>query len=158
MKEGVTFIDPRSCTISDECKFGKDTVIEPQTHFRGSCSIGNNCHIGPGSLIKNSSLGSNITVINSVIDNSKVLNNVVIGPFSHLRPETEISSNCKVGNFVEVKKSFVGKGSNISRLSYIGDAQIGTQVNIGAGTITANYDGRNKHKTLIGDNSKTGAK
>ena len=157
MKEGVTFIDPMSCTISDECQFGKDILIEPQTHFRGSCTIGNNCHIGPGTLIKNSSLGTHVTVINSVVDNSKVLNNVIIGPFSHLRPETEISNNCRVGNFVEVKKSFVGKDSNISHLSYIGDTQIGSQVNIGAGTITANYDGKNKHKTVIGDNSKTGA-
>ena len=157
MKEGVTFIDPPSCTLSDECQFGNDVVIEPQTHFRGICIVGNNCRIGPGSLIKDSTIGNLVTVLNSVISNSKVLNNVVIGPFSHLRPNAEIGNNTKVGNFVEIKKSVVGEYSNINHLSYIGDAKIGQRVNIGAGTITANYDGRRKNNTVIGDDSKTGA-
>ena len=157
MKEGVTFIDPNSCTLSDDCEFGQDVVIEPQTHFRGSCKVGNNCKLGPGSFINNSTLGNSVTIINSVIDGAKVLNNVVIGPFSHLRPATEISSNCKIGNFVEIKKSLIGENSNVSHLSYIGDSEIGKRVNIGAGTITANYDGITKHKTIIGDDTKTGA-
>ena len=157
MKEGVSFIDPTSCTLSDQCEFGIDVVIEPQTHLRGACHIGNNCHLGPGSFIKDSTLGDRVIAHHSVIDKVKISNNVVIGPFSHLRPESEISSNCKIGNFVEIKKSIIAEDSRISHLSYIGDSLIGKHVNIGAGTITANYDGTNKNKTIIGAHSKTGA-
>ena len=157
MREGVTFIDPLSCTLSDYCEFGTDVIIEPQTHFKGTCKIGNNCHLGPGSVIKDSSLGDHVIVHNSVINKSTVLNDVVIGPFAHLRPKSAVYSNCKIGNFVEIKKSTVGERSNISHLSYIGDAEIGQEVNIGAGTITANYDGIKKHTTVIGNKTKTGA-
>tara|TARA_Y100001968_G_scaffold326434_1_gene369484 strand:- start:3050 stop:4411 length:1362 start_codon:yes stop_codon:yes gene_type:complete len=157
MEEGVSFIDPSSCTISEECTFGNDVVIEPQTHLRGGCRIGNNCHLGPGTLIRDSTLGNNVNVTNSVINFSTISNNISIGPFAHLRPETTISSSCKIGNFVEIKKSNIGEGTNISHLSYVGDSEIGEKVNMGAGTITANFDGLQKHKTIIGDCSKTGA-
>ena len=157
MREGVSFIDPLSCTISEGCRFGNDVVIEPQTHLRGNCKVGNGCHLGPGTLIRDSILGNNVNVINSVISFSNVNNNISIGPFAHLRPETHISSNSKIGNFVEIKKSNIGEGTNISHLSYVGDSEIGEKVNIGAGTITANFDGDQKHKTIIGDYSKTGA-
>ena len=157
MKKGVSFIDPLSCTISERCNFGNDVVIEPQTHLRGICEVGDNCHIGPGTLITDSIIGKNVNVLYSVISLSKVGDNISIGPFAHIRPQTEISKNCKIGNFVEIKKSNIGEGTSISHLSYIGDSELGNKVNIGAGTITANFDGIQKHKTIIGDNSKTGA-
>lgn len=157
MSEGVIFIDPSSCTISEECVFGKDVIIEPQTHLRGHCSIGNNCHIGPGAYIQDSTLSHDVKVFYSVINNSEVANNVQIGPYAHLRPESKISKNCKIGNFVELKKSTIGEESSISHLSYIGDTNIGNNVNIGAGTITANYDGINKSRTNIANNTSTGA-
>ncbi len=157
MSNGVTFIDPSSCTLSDSCKIGVDVIIEPQTHIRGSCIIGDNSKIGPDSLLSNSTLGSKVLVIKSVIEDSIIMNNVHIGPFAHIRPKTEISDDCKVGNFVEIKKSQISKGTKINHLSYIGDSVLGKQVNIGAGTITANFDGKRKNKTVIGDYSKTGA-
>ncbi|WP_320676566.1 bifunctional UDP-N-acetylglucosamine diphosphorylase/glucosamine-1-phosphate N-acetyltransferase GlmU [Prochlorococcus sp. MIT 1300] len=157
MNEGVTFTDPSSCTISESCTFGKDVLIEPQTHLRGKCKVGNSCLLGPGTLLKDVELGDRVKVLNSVIDNSKVDHDVFIGPFTHLRPQSTISSHCRIGNFVEIKKSHIGERTKVNHLSYIGDSQLGSKVNIGAGTITANYDGRNKHQTRIGDNTKTGA-
>jgi len=157
MAEGVTFVDPGSCTLSEDCRFGRDVVIEPQTHLRGSCRIGDNCRLGPGSLLDNAELGSDVTVLHSVVREATVGNGVAIGPFAHLRPAADIADGCRIGNFVEVKKSQVGAGSKINHLSYIGDASLGENVNVGAGTITANYDGVRKHRTVIGNGSKTGA-
>ena len=157
MAEGVTFVDPGSCTLSENCCFGRDVVIEPQTHLRGSCRIGDNCRLGPGSLLENAELGSDVSVLHSVVREATVGNGVAIGPFAHLRPAADIADGCRIGNFVEVKKSQVGAGSKINHLSYIGDASLGENVNVGAGTITANYDGVRKHRTVIGNGSKTGA-
>ncbi len=157
MGEGVTFIDSSSCTLSENCQFGRDVTIEPQTHIRGHCQIGHRCLLGPGSFIQNSDLGEEVKVLKSVIIDAKIGNNVAIGPFAHVRPETSVADNCRIGNFVEIKKSVIGQSSNVSHLSYIGDAKIGQEVNIGAGTITANFDGINKHQTYIGDFSRTGA-
>ena len=157
MDEGVTFIDPDSCTLSEGCHFGRDVVIEPQTHLRGSCKVGDNCRLGPGSLLEDASLGNGVSVVHSVVREAQVGNDVAIGPFAHLRPAADIGDSCRIGNFVEVKKSQLGAGSKVNHLSYIGDASLGANVNVGAGTITANYDGVNKHRTVIGDNSKTGA-
>jgi len=157
MAEGVTFVDPDSCTLSEDCRFGRDVVIEPQTHLRGSCRIGDNCRLGPGSLLENADLGDGVTVLHSVVREATVADDVSIGPFAHLRPAAEIGKGCRIGNFVEVKKSQIGAGSKVNHLSYIGDASLGDNVNVGAGTITANYDGVRKHRTVIGDGSKTGA-
>ena len=157
MAEGVTFIDPASCTLSETCQFGRDVVIEPQTHFRGECRIGDNCRLGPGTLVEDAVIGDEVTAVHSVIREASVGNGVAIGPFAHLRPAAEIGDNCRIGNFVEVKKSQLGVGSKVNHLSYIGDASLGDNVNVGAGTITANYDGVNKHRTVIGSGSKTGA-
>ncbi|MGC6483447.1 MAG: bifunctional UDP-N-acetylglucosamine diphosphorylase/glucosamine-1-phosphate N-acetyltransferase GlmU [Synechococcus sp.] len=157
MNEGVTFIDPSSCTLSEHCSFGRDVVIEPQTHLRGHCSIGEGCRIGPGSMLENATLGNDVTVLLSVVLEAQVGDGVAIGPYAHLRPGADIGDHCRIGNFVEVKKSRLDPGSKVNHLSYIGDAHLGQGVNVGAGTITANYDGINKHQTTIGDGSKTGA-
>ena len=157
MDEGVTFVDPGSCTLSEDCRFGRDVVIEPQTHLRGACSIGDHCRLGPGSLLEDCELADNVTVLHSVIRDARVARDVAIGPFAHLRPAADIGEGCRIGNFVEVKKSTLAAGSKVNHLSYIGDATLGENVNVGAGTITANYDGVNKHQTMIGDRSKTGA-
>ena len=157
MNEGVSFIDPISCTLSEESSFGKDVIIEPQTHLRGKCNIGNRCHLGPGSLITNSTLGEQVSVIHSFIHESTIGSNVSIGPFAHIRPESRVSKNSKIGNFVEIKKSIIGESSKINHLSYVGDSTLGKNVNIGAGTITANFDGKHKHQTIVGDSSNTGA-
>ena len=157
MSKGVSFVDPISCTISENSKFGTDVIIEPQTHLRGYCNIGNGCHIGPGSVITNSSLAKNVLAIHSFINEATIGENTSIGPFAHIRPESNICENSKIGNFVEIKKSSIGEGTKVNHLSYIGDSRLGSNTNIGAGTITANFDGKNKHQTIIGDCSKTGA-
>ena len=157
MKKGVSFIDPISCTLSEDSSFGTDVIIEPQTHFRGKCTIDNGCHLGPGSVITNSTLAKNVLAIHSFINEATIGNNCVIGPFAHIRPKSHICDNSKIGNFVEIKKSSIGEGTKINHLSYLGDSTLGNNINIGAGTITANFDGKNKHQTIIGDHSKTGA-
>ena len=157
MAEGVTFVDPASCTLSEGCQFGRDVVIEPQTHLRGHCQIGDESRLGPGSLIEDAELGRGVSVVMSVVREATVGDGVSVGPYAHLRPAAVIGNNCRIGNFVEVKKSTVGESSKVNHLSYIGDAELGASVNVGAGTITANYDGVNKHRTVIGDGSKTGA-
>jgi bifunctional UDP-N-acetylglucosamine pyrophosphorylase/glucosamine-1-phosphate N-acetyltransferase len=157
MAAGVTLIDPDSITIDDTVQLASDVVIEPQTHLRGQTVIGSGCRIGPGSLVENSHLGENVTVFYSVVNNSVVNANTRIGPYTHLRGEVEVGQQCRIGNFVELKKAQVGNRTNVAHLSYLGNAVIGNQVNVGAGTITANYDGFNKHQTQIGDRSKTGS-
>ncbi len=157
MGQGVSFIDPASCTLSEGSCLGKDVIIEPQTHLRGNCKIGNRCHLGPGSVITNSTLAENVLAIHSFINEATIEENVSIGPYAHIRPESYISKKSKIGNFVEIKKSSISEGTKINHLSYIGDSYLGKNINIGAGTITANFDGKNKHQTIIGDFSKTGA-
>lgn len=157
MKAGVTMIDPDSITIDETVQLSMDVTIEPQTHIRGNTVIGANCKIGPGCLIENSIIEDNSMILYSVISDSKISANTRIGPYAHLRGGAQLGENCRVGNFVEIKKSSIGNKTNIAHLSYIGDATLGHQVNIGAGTITANYDGVNKHPTIIGDRTKTGS-
>lgn len=157
MMAGVTIIDPESVTIEDTVTFGIDVTIEPQTHLKGNTNIASGCNIGPGCLIENSQLDENIKVLYSVISDSKISANTKIGPYAHLRGGVALGENCRVGNFVEIKKSTIGNKTNVAHLSYIGDAILGNQVNVGAGTITANYDGVKKHPTIIGDGTKTGS-
>lgn len=157
MTAGVTLIDPDSITIDDTVELQPDVIIEPQTHLRGNTTIKSGCRIGPGSLIENSHIEENVTVLYSVILNSVVRAEAQIGPYTHFRGEVEIGLGCRVGNFVELKKTKLGDRTNVAHLSYLGDATLGEKVNVGAGTITANYDGINKHPTKIGDRSKTGA-
>ena len=157
MRAGVTLIDPQSITIDDTVELQPDVVIEPQTHLRGKTSIASGSRIGPGSLIENSQIKENVTVLYSVISDSIVAENARIGPYAHLRGHAQIGANCRVGNFVELKNVQIGDRTNVAHLSYLGDATLGEKVNVGAGTITANYDGKNKHKTQIGDRTKIGS-
>ncbi|NDG75737.1 MAG: bifunctional UDP-N-acetylglucosamine diphosphorylase/glucosamine-1-phosphate N-acetyltransferase GlmU [Synechococcaceae bacterium WB8_1B_136] len=157
MREGVTFVDPASCTLSDGTRFGRDVVVEPQCHFRGNTRVGDGCHIGPGSLLENAEIGQGVEILHSVVREASVADHCAIGPYAQLRPGTQLGPQCRVGNFVEIKQSQIGAGSKVNHLSYIGDAELGAGVNVGAGTITANYDGVNKHRTVIGAGSKTGA-
>ena len=152
MKNGVRIIDPASCYIEPRVRVGRDTVILPGSFLKGGTVIGEDCEIGPGTVVENSVLGNSVKASYSVILDSKIDDGVKIGPYAHLRPETVIRAGAKVGNFVEIKKSVVGKGSKVPHLSYIGDASLGEKVNIGAGTITANYDGKSKSRTVIRDN------
>lgn len=152
MRSGVTMIDPDTVYISPDAKIGRDSVIYPNTYIYGASKIGESSTIGPNVWIEDSELGRNVTVkLSSYINNAIINNNVKIGPFAHLRPEARISDDAKIGNFVEIKKSHIGKGSKVPHLSYVGDAVIGKNVNIGAGTITCNYDGFNKHETRVSD-------
>ncbi|MBD2304489.1 bifunctional UDP-N-acetylglucosamine diphosphorylase/glucosamine-1-phosphate N-acetyltransferase GlmU [Chroococcidiopsis sp. FACHB-1243] len=157
MAAGVTLIDPASVTIDDTVKIQPDVVIEPQTHLRGQTAIASGCRIGPGSLIENSRIGENVTAMYSVVSNSVVGAETQIGPYAHLRGQVEVGAGCRIGNFVELKNTKLGAETKAAHLSYLGDATIGENVNIGCGTITANYDGVKKHPTKIGDRSKTGA-
>ncbi|MBE8967500.1 bifunctional UDP-N-acetylglucosamine diphosphorylase/glucosamine-1-phosphate N-acetyltransferase GlmU [Nostocales cyanobacterium LEGE 12452] len=157
MLAGVTLIDPTSITIDETVELQPDVIIEPQTHLRGNTVIQAGSHIGPGSLIENSQLSENVTVQYSVIINSTVQAGSRIGPYTHLRGQVQVGAGCRVGNFVELKNTQLGDRTNAAHLSYIGDTVVGNQVNIGAGTITANYDGVKKHRTKIGNRTKTGA-
>ena len=157
MINGVTIINPASCTISEEAKIGTDVIIEANSHIRGKSKIANNCIIGPNTFIEDTYVDQNCKIINSTVFESQIMQDINIGPFSHIRPGSNISSNCKIGNFVEIKNSHIEQSVKINHLSYIGDSQIGQFTNIGAGTITANFDGTKKHQTKIGKNCSLGA-
>lgn len=152
MKEGVGFADPARVDIRGTLKCGKDVFIDINAVFEGVVELGDNVHIESNNLIRDSQLGAG-TVIHSNchIEGSTTGNDCEIGPFARLRPGAALASKVKIGNFVEIKKSTVADGSKVNHLTYIGDAEIGSGVNVGAGTITCNYDGANKHKTRIGD-------
>lgn len=154
---GVTLIDPTSITIDETVELQPDVIIEPQTHLRGKTIIQAGSRIGPGSLIENSELAENVTVLYSVVTDSIIQSQTRIGPYAHLRGHAKVGANCRIGNFVELKNTQLGDRTNVSHLSYLGDTTAGTQVNVGAGTITANYDGVKKHRTIIGDRTKTGS-
>lgn len=158
MKLGVTVIDPSRVDIRGKVQAARDCVVDANVIFEGEVVLGEDCHIGANVILKNAVLGRGVEILPySLIENSVIHEGAVIGPFARIRPETEIKSGVKIGNFVEVKKSVVGEGSKISHLSYIGDTEIGRDVNIGAGTITCNYDGVNKHKTIIEDDAFIGS-
>jgi bifunctional UDP-N-acetylglucosamine pyrophosphorylase/glucosamine-1-phosphate N-acetyltransferase len=152
MLSGVTIFRPETCVIDAGVEVAPDTVIEPFVQLLGETRIGTDCHIRSYSVIHNSTLGDGVLVRpGCILDQSHVSNHAMLGPYSHLRPGSEIGEGAHVGNFVETKKIKLGKGSKANHLSYLGDAEIGAGVNIGAGTITCNYDGVNKHTTIIGD-------
>lgn len=156
MKNGVTLIDPTNTYIGANVKIGADTIIYPGCVISGDTIIGEGCTIGPHSEIYASKIGNETVIKQSVVHDSEVGNKVSIGPFSHLRPKTSLRDNVRIGNFVELKKASMGEGSKASHLSYLGDAEIGDYVNIGCGSITVNYDGKNKYLTKIEDGAFIG--
>jgi bifunctional UDP-N-acetylglucosamine pyrophosphorylase/glucosamine-1-phosphate N-acetyltransferase len=152
MLSGVTVVDPKTTYVDRTVEVGKDSILYPNCHLQGKTKIGERCIIEPNSKISDSLIGNDVTIrANSVITESKIEEGASIGPFAHLRPLSEVKTKAKIGNFVEVKKSVIGKGSKANHLSYIGDSLLGEDVNIGAGTITCNYDGFEKHQTIIGN-------
>lgn len=150
MEEGVILIDPETTYVEESVKIGKDTVLYPGVFLQGNTVIGENCEIIGNTRIIDSTLGNNIRVESSVIEESILEDWVTMGPFAHLRPKSHLKEKVHIGNFVEVKKSTLEKGVKAGHLTYLGDAQVGENTNIGAGTITCNYDGVNKFKTVIG--------
>lgn len=156
MEAGVTFVDPDSVSLEETVELAPDVVIEPQTHLRGVCRIGPRTRLGPGSWIESSTIGSDCHILYSVVSHSQIGDRVWVGPYAHVRPHSQIGDGCRIGNFVEIKNAQIGSHTNAAHLAYLGDAKLGSQVNIGAGTIIANYDGQQKHLTEIGDRSKTG--
>jgi bifunctional UDP-N-acetylglucosamine pyrophosphorylase/glucosamine-1-phosphate N-acetyltransferase len=158
MENGATLADPTRVDIRGTVFCDADTFIDVNTVFEGEVKLGKNVSVGPNCFILGSSIGDNVKIkANTIIENSTICNGVEVGPFARVRPGTLLSDNSKIGNFVEVKNTEVGKGSKISHLSYVGDSQLGKDVNVGAGTITCNYDGANKNKTIIGDDSFIGS-
>ncbi|HXQ70153.1 MAG TPA: bifunctional UDP-N-acetylglucosamine diphosphorylase/glucosamine-1-phosphate N-acetyltransferase GlmU [Pyrinomonadaceae bacterium] len=155
---GVAFIDPSHAYISPEAEIGCDTVIYPNVAIEGNTVVGENCVIRSGARISNSKLGDNVTVKDhSIIIDSEVASNCSVGPFAHLRMNAVLEEKATVGNFVEVKKSRLKRGVKAMHLTYLGDATIGERTNIGAGTVTCNYDGTHKHETIIEDDVKIGS-
>src|SRR5210317_1678858 len=157
MEQGVYFQDPTSTYIDSEVTISSGTKIFANTHLTGKTSIDADCVIGPNAQINDSSIGKNSKVVNSVINQSVIKENGNIGPFAHIRPGSELGEGVKVGSFAETKKSKIGKGSKVPHLAYVGDAELGENVNFSAGAITVNYDGKEKHKTEIKDGAFIGS-
>lgn len=148
----MKLIDKNTTYIEKSVKIGENTIIYPNVTIEGKTIIGDNCIIHNGSYIKDSIIGDNNTIYSSYIMGSKLGNNNQIGPFANIRPNNDIKDNIKIGSFVELKNSIINSGTKIPHLSYVGDSEVGSNVNIGCGVITANYDGKNKYKTVIEDN------
>ena len=158
MAAGVTIFRPETSVISEDVTVGPDTIIEPYVQLLGHTSVGTGCRIRSYSVIEDTTIGDSVTIRNgSIITQSQIASKALIGPYSHIRPESSIGEGAHVGNFVETKKVHLGEGAKANHLSYLGDAEIGAHTNIGAGTITCNYDGVGKHRTTIGTNAFVGS-
>lgn len=158
MRQGMTMLDPTRVDIRGDVETQEDVTVDINVIFEGKVTLGRGCFIGPNCIIKNSWLGDNVIIeANSIIEDSRIESSAHVGPFARLRPGSHLKMKARVGNFVEIKKSEIGENSKVNHLSYIGDATIGKNVNVGAGTITCNYDGVNKHKTIIGDGAFIGS-
>jgi bifunctional UDP-N-acetylglucosamine pyrophosphorylase/glucosamine-1-phosphate N-acetyltransferase len=156
MRSGVTIVDPTTTFIDDAVSIGADTRIEPLTTISGQSTIGEQSVIGPSALIHDSSIGAGCVVLASTLEGAVVGDRVHVGPYAHFRTGTSIDSDVHIGNYVEMKNARIGSGTHVGHFSYLGDAEIGQRVNIAAGTITANYDGVNKHRTIIEDDAFIG--
>ena len=155
-KSGVIFIDEKSVYIEDNVKIGKGTTIEPNVYLRGETIIGENCVIGFCSDISDSIIKDNVTIKHSVITKSTIGKGTTVGPFAYVRPDCTVGENVKLGDFVEIKNSNIGDGTKLSHLTYVGDADVGKNINFGCGTVVVNYDGKKKHRTIIEDNAFIG--
>lgn len=156
LENGVEFIDIRTAYIGPEVSIGKGTVIYPCVTLEGRVIIGVDCVIGQNSRIVDSMIGDRTNIQTSVITESSIGSDTKVGPFAYLRPNSNIGSHCKVGDFVEVKNSSMGDGAKASHLTYIGDSDVGKEVNLGCGVVFVNYDGKNKHRSVIGDGAFIG--
>jgi bifunctional UDP-N-acetylglucosamine pyrophosphorylase / glucosamine-1-phosphate N-acetyltransferase len=155
---GVSFVDPKNTYVSEQARIGRDTVIYPNVTIEGATEIGDGCTVRPGTRITDSKIGHGVEVRdNCLIQDSEIGNGCTVGPMAHLRGHAVMQAESKVGNFVELKKTVLGAGSKASHLTYLGDATVGENTNIGAGTVTCNYDGNNKHETKIGKNVRIGS-
>ena len=157
MAEGVTITHPESVYVDAGVEIGEDTIILPNTHITGESRVGAGCEIGPNSVISGSVVGPGCRIVCSVVEESTLEDGVMVGPFSHIRPGSTLEQEVYVGNFAEVKNSRLGPGTKSGHFSYVGDAVLGANVNIGAGTVTCNYDGQEKHRTTIGDDAFIGS-
>ena len=157
MESGVTLMDPSHTYIEPGVKIGRDTVIRPNTWLKGETVIGEGCDIGPNTIITDCEIGDHCTILSSVLEKAKCENYVDIGPFGRLRKGAHLADHVHMGNFGEVKNSYLAEGVKMGHFSYIGDTQVGKNVNIGCGTITCNYDGKKKNKTIIGDDTFIGS-
>ena len=156
MENGVTLIDPKTTYIGADVEIGKDTIIYPNNILEGNTVIGENCLLYQNSRIKDSVIGNEVDIQSSVILDSKIGDNTTVGPFAYIRPDSIIGKSTRIGDFVEKKKATIGHGTKVSHLTYIGDAEVGSGCNFGCGTVVVNYDGKEKHKTIIGDHSFIG--
>ena len=156
LDNGVTIIDPLNTYIEPEVVIGKDTIIYPGNVIEGKTVIGEDCVLYPNSRINNSTIGNGVEIQSSVILDSKIGDETTVGPFAYVRPESNIGEHVRIGDFVEIKKSTIGNNTKVSHLTYIGDAEVGERCNFGCGTVVVNYDGKKKHKTIIGDDSFIG--
>lgn len=152
MERGATLVDPPSIFIDASAEIGADTVLHPNTHILGKTRVQGQCTIGPNSIIRDSVVGERCIILSSVVEEVEIEEDVSVGPFSHIRPGSHIQKDVHIGNYVEIKNSRLGSGTRVGHFSYIGDATLGINVNIGAGTVTCNFDGKKKHRTTIGDN------
>jgi bifunctional UDP-N-acetylglucosamine pyrophosphorylase/glucosamine-1-phosphate N-acetyltransferase len=158
LQAGLTVCDPNRFDIRGSLKHGKDCSIDINVIIEGDVTLGDRVSVGPNTLLRNMTIGDDVEIkANCILEDSSIGELAIIGPFARIRPESDIASLAHIGNFVEIKKSQVGSGSKVNHLSYIGDTEIGADVNIGAGVITCNYDGANKFKTIIGDNAFIGS-
>lgn len=155
-EKGVLFTDIENAYIEEGAEIGEGTLIEPGVIIDGKCKIGKDNVIGNSSKLTNATIGNENKIQNSVIIDSSVGNNTNVGPFAYMRPGSKVGNNCKVGDFVEIKNSVMGDGSKASHLTYIGDSDIGENVNLGCGVVFVNYDGKNKHRSTVGDNAFVG--
>ncbi len=158
MAQGVTLMDPARIDIRGELQAGQDTLLDVNTVLEGRVVLGARVTVGPNVYLRDATIGDDVTILaNCVIEEAEIGAACQIGPFARIRPGTVCAARARVGNFVEIKNSIIGRGSKVNHLSYIGDTTMGEGVNIGAGTITCNYDGANKHRTVIGDRAFIGS-
>ena len=157
MLAGVTIVDPETTYIEPQVTIGQDTTIWPQTYLHGDTRVGGECSLGPNTIVRDTEIGDRCVVLNSVLEGALLEDNVNVGPFGHLRKGAHLAQGVHMGNFGEVKNSYLGPGTKMGHFSYLGDAKLGSDVNIGAGTITCNYDGERKHPTEIGSGAFIGS-
>ena len=154
---GVTLVDPATTYVEDSVVVGAGTVIQPNSVLSGRTQIGGECHIGPNTIIRDSRIADGCRILASVVEGAVLEEDVTVGPFAHLREGTHLARGVHVGNFAEVKKAHLGRGTRMGHFAYVGDAQVGDEVNIGAGTVTCNFDGVSKHRTVIGKGALIGS-